>query len=211
MQTFPPSDLIADAGFILITDELSAPADFLLHRFLHVRVKEARHSSCIFLSVSEDFDRVKTVASKAGLNLAQNAKFKFIDLFKVLEASSEEAMGGADTRLRHIINLLSLDIGTMRAVEEQTLVILDDFASLEWLGFSTLDLFRFARALKALCLKSGAALVIRHHILNASEPGHLFQLLLQLCSYHIEVRPLASGRSGVVSGELCLHPGPCEN
>lgn len=210
MQTFPPSDLVTDAGLILITDELPAPADFLLHRFLHIRIREVKQSSCIFLSVSEDFDRVKTVASKAALNLAQNAKIKFIDLVKGLEASTEKATANADARLRHIIRLLSSDISTMDAAEEQILVILDDIASLEWLGFSTLDLFRFSRALKALCLKYGAVLVIRHHILNASEPGHLFQLLLQLCSYHIEVRPLASGRSGAVSGELCLHPGPCE-
>jgi hypothetical protein len=33
------------------------------------------------------------------------------------------------------------------------LVILDDIASLEWLGFSLLDLSRFSRALKNLCAK----------------------------------------------------------
>ncbi|KAL4078303.1 hypothetical protein V8B97DRAFT_1251666 [Scleroderma yunnanense] len=62
--------------------------------------------------------------------------------------------------------------------------------------------------LNTLCTKSGSTLVIRHHILNASEPDTVFQLLLQLCSYHVEVRPLSSGRSGAVSGEICLHPGP---
>lgn len=211
MQTFPPSDLVINAGFVLITDELPAPADFLLHRFLHVQIRDAKQSHCIFLSVSEDFDRVKTIASKATLNLVQNAKFKFVDFVKASEASPEKTTGDADTRLYNIINLLSLDIGAVKAAEEQTLVILDDISSLEWLGFSPLALFRFARALKALCLKSGATLVIRLHILDASEPGHLFRLLLQLCSYHIEVRPLASGRSGAVSGELCLHSGPCES
>jgi len=40
--------------------------------------------------------------------------------------------------------------------------------------------------------------------MNAAEPDALFQLLLQLCSYHVEVRPLASGRSGAVSGEVHL-------
>lgn len=210
MQPFPPSDLVLNAGLVLITDELPAPADFLLHRFLHAKIRDAKQPHCIFLSVSEDFDRIKAVASKATLNLVQNAKLKFIDFIKASEASPEKTTGVADTRLYNIINLLSLEIGAMKAAEGQTLVILDDIASLEWLGFSPLVLFRFARALKALCLKSGATLVIRLHILDASEPGPLFGLLLQLCSYHIEVRPLASGRSGAVSGELCLHPGPCE-
>ncbi|KAI6002832.1 hypothetical protein EDD15DRAFT_1427071 [Pisolithus albus] len=204
MQPFPPSDLVLNAGLVLITDELPAPADFLLHRFLHAKIRDAKQPHCIFLSVSEDFDRIKAVASKA------NAKLKFIDFIKASEASPEKTTGVADTRLYNIINLLSLEIGAMKAAEGQTLVILDDIASLEWLGFSPLVLFRFARALKALCLKSW-----RNSSYPTSHPGCIgtwspFRLLLQLCSYHIEVRPLASGRSGAVSGELCLHPGPCE-
>lgn len=88
---------------------------------------------------------------------------------------------------------------------------MDDLASLEWLGFPILDLSRFLRALRALCSKTGGTLVICYHILNPSEPDILLQLLLQLCSYHVEVRPLASGRSGAVSGEISLHAGPSES
>ena len=33
------------------------------------------------------------------------------------------------------------------------LVILDDIATLEWIGFSLLDVSRFARALRGACLK----------------------------------------------------------
>lgn len=47
-----------------------------------------------------------------------------------------------------------------------------------------------------------AVLVVRHHIVTPPEPDVLLQHLLQLCTYHIEVRPLASGRSGAVSGEV---------
>jgi len=65
MQSFPPSDLVSCAGIVLVTDQLPAPADFLLHRFLHVRLKEMKQSDCIFLSMSEDLWRIKAVASKA--------------------------------------------------------------------------------------------------------------------------------------------------
>ena len=44
--------------------------------------------------------------------------------------------------------------------------------------------------------------MVRHHILNASEPDELFRHLLQLCTVHLEVRPLSSGRSTAVSGEV---------
>ncbi|KAG1715624.1 hypothetical protein ID866_1548 [Astraeus odoratus] len=202
MQHFPSPDLVHYPGLILITDELSAPADFLLHRFLHVRLKEVKQSNCIFVSVSEDLERIRAVASKAVLNLPQNGRFKFIDLVKTTETTVHDG-----PRLRHIVDLISSELDPAYSEKGQDLVILDDISSLEWLGFSTLDLSRFARALKAACLKTGATLVVRHHILNASEPDPLCQLLLQLCSYHVEVRPLSSGRSGAVSGEVCLHQG----
>ena len=34
-----------------------------------------------------------------------------------------------------------------------TMVILDDITSLEWIGFPQLDLIRFSRALRSLCFK----------------------------------------------------------
>lgn len=34
-----------------------------------------------------------------------------------------------------------------------TLLILDDISSLEWMGLASLEVQRFARALRALCLK----------------------------------------------------------
>lgn len=43
---------------------------------------------------------------------------------------------------------------------------------------------------------------MRHHLLSPEEPDELFRSLYQLCASYIEVRPLASGRSGAVSGEV---------
>jgi len=90
----------------------------------------------------------------------------------------------------------------------QSLVILDDISTLEWIGFSFIDIVRFSRALRALCLQSKASLIIRHHLVTPAEPDDLFRHLSQLCSYHMEVRALSSGRSGAVSGEVSLHAGP---
>ena len=50
---------------LLITDELAAPADFLLHRSLISHIKETNGpTKTIVLSVSEDLARWKAVASK---------------------------------------------------------------------------------------------------------------------------------------------------
>ncbi|KAF9227178.1 hypothetical protein BS17DRAFT_747455 [Gyrodon lividus] len=210
MQSFPPPDLVSYIGLILITDELQAPADFLIHRFLNLRLKDAKQQSwCLLLSVSEDIERIKAVASKSNLNLSQNARFKFIDLNPHLEEEPDNTP--RDSRLRRVFDLVTSELYNINGSDGNRLVILDDITSLEWLGFSVLDLSRLCRALNAFCLKAGTTLVIRHHIISPSEPDTLFQHLLQLCSYHIEVRPLSSGRSGAVSGELCLHMGPIES
>jgi len=38
--------------------------------------------------------------------------------------------------------------------------------------------------------------------------GSTFSLLQQLVAYRVEGRPLSSGKSGAVSGEICVHLGP---
>lgn len=65
MQSFPPPDLVSHIGLVLITDEIQAPADFLIHRFLNLRLKDSKRSRCVLLSVSEDVERVRSVASKS--------------------------------------------------------------------------------------------------------------------------------------------------
>lgn len=49
-------------------------------------------------------------------------------------------------------------------------------------------------------------LLIRHHMVSPSdpEPDDLFRLLLQISNYHLETRPLVTGRSGNVTGEVLL-------
>ncbi|KIJ98442.1 hypothetical protein K443DRAFT_627982, partial [Laccaria amethystina LaAM-08-1] len=65
-------------------------------------------------------------------------------------------------------------------------VILDDIATLEWIRF--------------LMLAAKATLIIRDRVVTPADPDHLFRRLLQMCAYHMDGRPLASGLS---SGEIC--------
>jgi hypothetical protein len=51
--------------------------------------------------------------------------------------------------------------------------------------------------------KQNISLLIRYHIVDSNVPDDLMRTcLLQLCAYHLDVRPLLSGKSGVVSGEV---------
>ncbi len=47
-----------------------------------------------------------------------------------------------------------------------------------------------------------ASLVVRHHLVTDDGIDDLLCELMQLCVYHVEVRPLSSGRSGAVSGQV---------
>ncbi|KAG1751414.1 uncharacterized protein EDB91DRAFT_606470 [Suillus paluster] len=206
---FPAPELISSRRLVLLTDQLPAPADFLLHRFLHLHLKQSKPTKCIVLAVSESLERWKSIASKANINVAQNESFQFIDVFDHHPPSTDGNTNNIS--LESIYDLLSVKLSDSRVDGQIPLVILDDITSLEWLGCSLLYLSRFARALRSLCAKMDAALVVRHHIVTPPEPDALLQHLLQLCTYHIEVRPLASGRSGAVSGEICVHLGPSMN
>lgn len=206
---FPAPDLVSSRRLLLITDQLPAPADFLLHRFLHLHLKQSKTAKCIVLAVSESLERWKSVASKANTNVAHSESFQFIDVFDQHPPSQNRGEGHENKiSLKCIYDLLSVKLSDSRTNGQIPLVILDDITSLEWFGVSLLDLSRFVRALRTLCVKMDAALVVRHHIVTPPEPDALLQHLLQLCTYHIEVRPLASGRSGAVSGEICVHLGP---
>ncbi|KIJ97988.1 hypothetical protein K443DRAFT_681125 [Laccaria amethystina LaAM-08-1] len=202
---------------LLITDELAAPADFLLHRSLISHIKETNGpTKTIVLSVSEDLARWKAVASKFNLNISHqitNGSLEFIDVMKHVQpdfralAPLETADLHTPLPLRPLFDLVQ---GALHKADhgDAKLVILDDIATLEWIGFSLLDVSRFARALWGACLKAKATLIIRHHVVTSGDPDDLFRHLLQMCIYHIDVRPLASGRSGAVSGEVALHLGP---
>lgn len=199
----PPFNL-PDGILLLITDELASPADFLLYHAFISHAKGDETARTIFISVSEDFARAKAVCAKSNTNvpsLLSSGKLTFIDALSHIESS-------LDPNVPTLLPLLDLVTPILESnPKHHNLVILDDITSLNWIGFSLLDVFRFLRAFAAKCRQLNATLVIRHHIVTPGDPDELFRHLLHLCTYHLEVRALASGRSGTVSGEVALHPG----
>lgn len=97
-------------------------------------------------------------------------------------------------------------------ISQKVIIIIDDLTILELIGVPTVTLTRFVRALHALCLTSSASLIIRARALSSPVTGVPFETeflryLLNCCHVHVEVRPLASGRSSAVSGEISVHNG----
>ncbi|KAF5359008.1 hypothetical protein D9758_004871 [Tetrapyrgos nigripes] len=203
---FSPFNL-PDGILALITDELPSPADFVLHQSLSSHFKQSTKTfkrSAIILSVSESWTRWQAISAKSNLNLSQLStagSLHFVELISSLQSSAE------DSPFRSLCDKVRGLLDSMEDSSEPTLVILDDIATLEWIGYPILEVTRFCRALRALCAKKKATLLIRHH-LTSEEPDDLFRLLYQICTYHVDVRPLSSGRSGAVSGEVALHAGP---
>ncbi|KAJ7496715.1 hypothetical protein FB451DRAFT_1208535 [Mycena latifolia] len=218
---FSPFDL-PPGILLLVTDQLAAPADFILHRAVaeHLKSPSAPKSSApkraqaLVLSVSEPLVRWRAIAAKSNVRLDDKAGFRFVDVLACVESGTGEVHGKAP--LRPVLDVVVAGLGAGKGEGEEedtdadTLVILDDLAALEWLGVvSPSDLSRFVRALHAACRKANATLLIRQHVL-APEPddGDVLRALRELCTFHVEVRLLASGRSGAVSGQVALHAGP---
>ncbi|RPD58667.1 hypothetical protein L227DRAFT_577033 [Lentinus tigrinus ALCF2SS1-6] len=203
---FPPSALPLPGQVLLITDELLAPADFLLHRFLSDHLKESKHSPALLVSVSEDVGRWKSIAGRSNVSLAAHVDSGLVGVIDAmahvvpaLENDGQRPLRALFYAVRHKLDYPS---------DKKTLVILDDVASLEWIGIPVEEVARFARVLCALCRQRNASLVLRYHVVTPGEPDELFKRLLQLSNYHMDVCPLSSGRSGSVSGQVALHLGP---
>ncbi|KAJ4490625.1 hypothetical protein J3R30DRAFT_3694315 [Lentinula aciculospora] len=198
--------------FLLITDELPSPADFALYQCLVSHIKEKQDSTLrIVLSVSESISRWQSILAKSNVNLSQQIAAKMVHFVDV--TSLAPVHNDSDEVHANPFRVLYEQISTIienknHDLKPGALVMVDDISSLEWIGYSTSDLFKLCRALRALCLKKQATLVIRHHIVTPGELDPLFQHLHSLCTYHLDVRPLTSGRSGAVSGQIALHSGP---
>ncbi|KAK7012272.1 hypothetical protein R3P38DRAFT_3020421, partial [Favolaschia claudopus] len=200
-----PFDLPAGI-LLLVTDQLSSPADFVLYRAVFDHLKAAKSdkvTKAIVLSVSPDRARWAAVAAKSNIQLDQKlttGAFTFVD---VISPKSEPD-------LRPAFDTVVSELGKSGGAD--VLVVVDDLATLEWTGTPVLDLTCFCRALAAACRKANATLLIRQHVLTPSttEPilEDLFRTLHHMCTYHMEVLPLSSGRSGAVSGQVALHIGP---
>ncbi|KAI0644708.1 hypothetical protein C8Q79DRAFT_791633 [Trametes meyenii] len=234
---FAPDALPLPGELLLITDELLAPADFLLHRHLAAHLKESKSSKCVLVSVSEDIGRWKAVAQRSvrhtqyiilrhaavvnicgiltapslvqNLNLTQNLDTGALTFLDAMSFVSPSLDERSDVPLKSLYQKIKKTLDDAQNGAESTVsVVLDDIAALEWIGISITDISRFSRALSALCRKLNASLVLRYHVTTPGEPDDVLRHLLQLCAYHMDVFPLSSGRSGTVSGQVALHCGP---
>ncbi|KAH6901022.1 hypothetical protein BKA70DRAFT_1388700 [Coprinopsis sp. MPI-PUGE-AT-0042] len=195
-------------GNILVTDELAAQADFVIYESVASLFKNtdksAGNPAALVLSTSLDLTRWKSVSLKHGVNLTTHVTSgaaRFVDLCALASPDGPST----EPKFSAVIDLVNQVLSDRKG--QDTLVILDDTATLEWIGHSSLDIWRFVRKLRAIWLKSNATLIVRHHVASANDPDDLFLQLVDVCSYHLDVRPLYSGRSGAVSGEVAMHAG----
>ena len=157
----------------MITDQLASPADFLLHQLLSEYVKSSPDAKCIIVSTAQDLAKWKAISSRSvsqrcsflraysclhlwstqGLNLTQKldqGSIVFIDVPTQLPDLSPSD-GGAS--LLPLFDLIRNSVERLKGAQN-TLVVFDELATFEWIGYSALDISRFARALVAYCAKA---------------------------------------------------------
>ncbi|KAL1673731.1 hypothetical protein EV122DRAFT_222053, partial [Schizophyllum commune] len=190
---------------LILTDELASPADFYLYSTVSQRLKSGRR--VLVVSAADDLARWKAVAGKSGVNLAQHSASKAFEYYdvsaeldRILESVDQDGVPPLRALYDAIVDRLALQ-------EAPSLIILDALSELLWLGLPEKDARLFVRALRALCLKNHTGLIIRLHKTADGEHDELLAFLTQLCHFRLDVCPLASGRSGLVSGEIVLRRG----
>ncbi|TFK24353.1 hypothetical protein FA15DRAFT_687524 [Coprinopsis marcescibilis] len=205
----------AKAKVLLVTDELAAPGDFVLYQAVFGLVKDigspgtaGSGAKVLVLSSFVDLGRWKSIGIKYGVNLSTHVTSGAVQFVDLGETASEPLPSSRELSSTPPFASPVEIVAKALETESETLVILDSLAELEWMGYKTLDVWRFVRKLRAICLKAGSTLIIRHHVASPNHPDEMFLKLLEVSSYHLDVRPMYSGRSGAVSGEIALHTGP---
>ncbi|KAI5889930.1 uncharacterized protein SCHCODRAFT_02630412 [Schizophyllum commune H4-8] len=196
---------LPDEVCILLTDELASPADFYLYSTAFQRLKGGRR--VLVVSAADDLARWKAVAGKSGVNSAQqvvNKAFEYYDVSAELDRVLESVDQDGAPPLRALYDTI---VDRLAQQEAPSLIILDALPEMLWLGLPEKDVRLFCRALRALCLKNHTGLLIRFHTTADGEHDELLAFLTQLCQFRVDVCPLASGRSGLVSGEIVLRRG----
>lgn len=231
LSSLPPAGQL-----LLITDHLASPADFILHRALALQLKNtASHPQhVILLSIASDFTHWSAIAAKSNINLNQHLKARSLTYIDGLSLSAYRSTplidsekdgyvrcsplfstGSQEPSLRGLYDIIAQSL--LHVSDESLtskLLILDDITILELIGVPSITVTRFIRALRALCRRHSTGLIVRAHVSPSSDAdsrmpfdSDILRTLIDVCHAHVEVRPLASGRSGAVSGEIAVHTG----
>ncbi|KAH7108431.1 hypothetical protein BKA62DRAFT_667295 [Auriculariales sp. MPI-PUGE-AT-0066] len=203
---------LADSELLLVSDHLQAKADFLLVRIVAQRLKSPPDSRrTVLVSFHHDTARWNALAARTGVSLKVQAEE---GNFTLLDAPPEASPIALWNLIEHHIPILSEN--TVISLKPVGLLLLDGLNFWDWIGVPLVEMKRVLRAIHARCIAANVALVVTYHSVGGpgSEPRDLsnhqdplYRLLLELNATHVEVLPLASGKSGAVSGEASQDHG----
>ncbi|KAG8901970.1 hypothetical protein FRB99_004988 [Tulasnella sp. 403] len=153
------SRLPTPGQLILVTDDLSSPAEFLLHSILSAHIKEG--GGRVAIVSSRDVIHWKAVSSKSGVNLSQylqSGSIRIVSPVATLLDVQPGVVSNMSGPLRELYEEMRLQV--TKEVSENTigLIIVDEIAELSWSGVEDRDMLPFIRAIRALALSAGRTL-----------------------------------------------------
>lgn len=106
----------------------------------------------------------------------------FVDVLSEVQPPSTVVSGkqsvSVNTNLRVLLDRVQAYLDRAQS-EDSPLIILDDITMLEWIGFAALDINRFFRALRSVCLKVRQSI---HWIYFQNQFTSAYRLM-RLCSF----------------------------
>ncbi|GJJ11570.1 hypothetical protein Clacol_005805 [Clathrus columnatus] len=211
---------------------IASSADFILHRVLAQNLQRGSSVHITLISLEREFAQWRAIAAKNNIQLStflQNGNMTYIDGLSI-SASSQASSGKSDmgpgyyiapsifqdvdkVTLHYLYTILETTLQSTRT--KSHMLIFDSPSILEFLGVPSLEITRFIRAVLSLYRSNSTSSLVlfRGHITSplttTTTPFDtpVLRLLVSLAHAHVEVLSLRTGRSGAVSGEVCVHPG----
>ncbi|KAL1920935.1 uncharacterized protein VTP21DRAFT_11570 [Calcarisporiella thermophila] len=209
-------DIPPAGAHIVITDELEAEGNFLLHHFIAQFVKSRK--SVVIVGFSQVLVHYDQCLRKMGVNLKearQSGYVHFVDGLTSLHATqqegSEPATSSADATLRGS-SLKDFYEVIKSYMGNGGLIVIDDLSALLYSGWSVLEVNQWSKALLRMAEKTGGCVVTLTHaddtLAGDMDQEALLNSLLHSADYVLQTRALSSGRSRDVHGQLTLARGP---
>jgi len=193
--------------FIHLVEEEDLLGTFLTYHFLHLALRQS--SNVTLVGLENTFGHYNGVSSKFGINMTKSreaGQINFIDGLKLVSENVNDD-GVVDT-----LPLLNSIISQVKqCVKENTVLIIDKISLLHSLGLTNREMLALVQELQSICEQHKSCLVTRSRTLTGlgeddshDEGDHISAFLSHTANLTIAVRPLASGRSSTVTGNLCF-------
>ena len=194
--------------FIHIIEEEDLLGAFLVNHFLHLALRQSSH--VILVGLENTFGHYKGVSSKFGINMTKSRDAGYVDYIDGLKLISENINSEGTLVIEQFLNSMLAQVREYH--KENTVLIIDKISLLRSLGVTDREMLALVQELHLICHQHKSCLITRSRAMTGlgdcenHEEGNdrISAFMSHTSNLSIAVRPLSSGRSSTVTGNICF-------